>query len=183
MKIEYRNINTINPYENNPRNNDNAVGDVAKSIKEYGFKVPIVIDKDGVIVTGHTRVKAAKSLGMSEVPCIIADDLTPEQIKEFRLVDNKVNELAAWDFERLEDELKGLSDSLKMEDFGFDMDFSLEDLLPDPSAPKVPVEYKPSEEPVYIPEEIELEESIDEFEEFDETIETKHSCPKCGYEW
>ena len=165
MKIEYKNINDINPYENNPRNNENAVEDVARSIKEYGFKVPIVIDKDGVIVTGHTRVKAAQKLGMSEVPCIVADDLTPEQIKEFRLVDNKVNELAAWDFEKLEDELKGLSNSMKMEDFGFDLsfdDFDLDAFFKPAPAPGTPTVEPPSRvEPV---EDISVETPIEALE-------------------
>ena len=80
------------PYDNNPRNNKNAVEYVAESIKEFGFKVPLVIDKDNVIVCGHTRYLAAKKLGMEAVPCIIADDLTEEQINAYRLADNKVHE-------------------------------------------------------------------------------------------
>lgn len=106
------------PYENNPRNNDNAVGSVANSIREFGFKVPIVIDKNNVIVAGHTRHKAAELLGLEKVPCIIADDLTDEQIKAFRLADNKTAELATWDFDKLYDELQEIN--LNMNDFGFD---------------------------------------------------------------
>lgn len=107
-------------YENNPRNNDDAVEIVAKSIQEFGFKVPIVIDSDLVIVTGHTRLKAAQKLGIEKVPCIMADDLTPEQIKAFRLADNKTSEYATWDLSKLEIELDELHDlEFDMSDFGF----------------------------------------------------------------
>ena len=118
MKIIEKNIDSLTPYHNNPRHNEKAVAAVAESIREFGFKVPIVIDSDGVIVAGHTRHKAAQKLGLKKVPCIIADDLTPEQIKAFRVADNKVSELSEWDFEKLEQELAGLS--LDMERFGFD---------------------------------------------------------------
>ena len=97
MRIVEKKIDDLKPYEQNPRCNDNAVEGVAASIREFGFKVPLVIDKDNVIVAGHTRHKAAKLLGLDKVPCIVADDLTPEQIKAFRLADNKVAELATWD--------------------------------------------------------------------------------------
>ena len=110
MNIIEKNVNEIIPYINNPRKNDNAVDKVAASIKEFGFKVPCVISSDNVIVTGHTRIKAAKKLGMETVPCIIADDLTDAQIKAFRLADNKVAEFSEWDFEKLEIELEGLSE-------------------------------------------------------------------------
>ena len=99
--INYK-IEDLKPYKRNPRKNDGAVDAVAASIKEFGFKVPIVIDADGEIIAGHTRFKAAKKLGLKEVPCIIADDLTPDQIKAFRLADNKTAELADWDFELLQ---------------------------------------------------------------------------------
>ena len=114
-----RKITELKPYENNPRINDKAVDAVAASIKEFGFKVPIIVDKDGVIVAGHTRLKAAEKLGLDEVPVIVADDLTPEQVKAFRLADNKVGEIAEWDFEKLEEELKGLN--INMSQFGFDI--------------------------------------------------------------
>ena len=93
MKIEYMDIDTLIPYENNPRNNDEAVKYVANSIKEFGFKNPIIIDKDNVVVAGHTRLKAAKNLGIKKIPVIRADDLTQEQIKAFRIADNKVSEI------------------------------------------------------------------------------------------
>lgn len=94
MQIISKKIEEIKEYENNPRNNDNAVEYVARSIKDFGFKIPIIVDKNNVIVAGHTRYKAAKELNLTEVPCIVADDLTDEQIKAFRLVDNKSAELA-----------------------------------------------------------------------------------------
>ena len=120
MNVVEKKIDELKPYENNPRNNDNAIKPVAESIKQFGFKVPIVIDSNGVIVCGHTRYKAAKTLKLETVPCIIADDLTDEQIKAFRLADNKVGELAEWDFEKLYSELTEISD-IDMEDFNFDL--------------------------------------------------------------
>lgn len=129
MQVIERKIEDIRPYENNPRDNSKAIDAVAASIKEFGFKVPIVIDKDGVIVTGHTRYKASKKLGLKKVPCIIADDLTDEQIKAFRLADNKTAELAEWDQELLEIELDEI-ETLDMSDFGFNnTDISDEDNL------------------------------------------------------
>lgn len=126
LKVEYMNVVDLNPYANNPRLNDGAVDAVAASIKEFGFKVPIVVDADGVIVTGHTRLKAAKKLGLDKVPVIVADDLTPEQVKAFRLADNKTAELAEWDLGKLDIELNGIDD-IDMSDFGFD-DVDLGDL-------------------------------------------------------
>lgn len=120
MNIIEKNITEIRPYEKNPRKNDNAVDAVAASIKEFGFRVPVVIDSKGVIVCGHTRYKAAKKLGIDTVPCVVADDLTEEQIKAYRLADNKVAELAEWDVDLLGEELDGIFD-IDMSDFGFDM--------------------------------------------------------------
>ncbi len=105
MEIINRKVKDLIPYEKNPRKNDEAVKYVKASIEQFGFKVPIVIDAQGVIVAGHTRLKAAKELGMKEVPCIVADDLNEEQIKAFRLVDNKTGEFAQWDFALLDEEL------------------------------------------------------------------------------
>lgn len=116
MNIVEKHLGDLKPYENNPRKNENAVPYVVESIKRYGFKNPIIIDKDGVIVAGHTRYLASIELGLDTVPCIIADDLTEEEIKEFRLVDNKTSEFAGWDFTLLEDELQAL-------DFDFDFQF------------------------------------------------------------
>ena len=123
MKIIEKNIAELKEYENNPRNNDGAVDAVAESIKQFGFKVPIIIDSNGVIIAGHTRRKAAEKLGLDKVPCIVADDLTPDQIKAFRLADNKVAELAGWDFAKLEKELAELTAfDVDMSKFGFNID-------------------------------------------------------------
>ena len=104
MEIENKKVKDLIPYEKNPRKNDDAVQYVANSIKEFGFKVPIVVDKNNVIVCGHSRYKASKQLGLEEVPCIVADDLTDEQIKAYRIADNKVSEKSEWDFELLSEE-------------------------------------------------------------------------------
>ena len=141
MEIIMKLVSEIRPYEKNPRRNDEAVKYVAESIRQFGFKVPIVVDSSGVIVAGHTRYKAAKELGLDSVPCIVADDLTEEQIKAVRLADNKVSEKAGWDFTLLEEELDGLFD-FDMESFGFavqeDVDISdfFEDTEQKPKEPK-----------------------------------------------
>ena len=128
IKIVYKRVDELREYANNPRNNDSAVAAVAASIKLAGFKVPLVVDAAGVIVAGHTRLKAAKQLGMQAVPCIVADDLNDEQIKAFRLADNKVSELAEWDFDKLDAELAQLQEmGLDMAAFGFDTDDSEDD--------------------------------------------------------
>jgi len=124
-----KSVQVLQEYENNPRNNDEAIKAVANSIREFGFKVPIVITSDNVIIAGHTRLKASVSLGLEEVPCIIADDLNDEQIKAFRLADNKTAELATWDLSKLEDELAHLD--MDMLQFGFE---EMEELLPDNAA-------------------------------------------------
>ena len=118
LKIEYVDIDSIKPYENNPRHNEEAIPYVMNSIKEFGFKNPIIIDKNNVIIAGHTRLESAKRLGMKEVPIIQADDLTEEQVKAFRLADNKVSEKAEWNFELLDEELENLD--LDMSEFGFE---------------------------------------------------------------
>lgn len=120
MDIFELKLSEITPYENNPRKNDEAVKLVAKSIEEFGFKVPIVVDKDGIIIAGHTRYKAAKKLGLEVVPVIRADDLSEEQVKAFRLADNKAAEVAEWDLEKLAEELQDIAE-IDMDDFGFDM--------------------------------------------------------------
>lgn len=120
--IEMRTGDLI-PYENNPRKNDNAVEAVAASIREFGFKVPIIVDRENVIVAGHTRLKAAELLGLETVPVIRADDLTEEQVNAFRLADNKTGEIAQWDFARLEEELL-LIGEIDMGEFWFDKDNS-----------------------------------------------------------
>ena len=119
MEIVTKKIDDIKEYKNNPRNNDEAVEYVANSIKEFGFKVPVIVDKDNVVVAGHTRIRAAKQIGLTEIPCIVAEDLSDEQIKAFRLADNKVAEISTWDLDMLSEELGEILD-LNMADFGFD---------------------------------------------------------------
>jgi DNA modification methylase len=108
MKIELRNMTAIKPYPNNPRINDDAVDSVAVSIKEFGFRQPIVVDAEGVIICGHTRFKAAQKLGLEKVPVHVAKDLSPEQIKAYRIADNKTAELAEWNYDLLPIELADL---------------------------------------------------------------------------
>ena len=122
-------VSVLQEYENNPRNNEEAIKAVANSIKEFGFKVPIVITSDNVIIAGHTRLKASVSLGLKEVPCIVADDLSEAQIKAFRLADNKTAELATWDLSKLEQELSEID--MDMLQFGFE---EMDELLPDNAA-------------------------------------------------
>lgn len=122
MNIVEKQISEIKPYEKNPRRNEKAIDLVVNSIKEFGFKQPIVIDENNVIICGHTRYQASKKLQMKELPCIIADDLTDEQIKAFRLADNKVSEFSEWDMELLNDELLDLDLDMDMFGFGFEDD-------------------------------------------------------------
>lgn len=161
MQIIYKKTKDLIPYENNPRNNDNAVDYVAKSIKEFGFKVPIVISKDNVVITGHTRLKASEKLGIEEIPCILADDLTEEQVKAYRLADNKVSEFSSWDFDKLDIELESLKDlDFELTDFGFEF----------------AVDFTTTEKEINNTSE---ELNLNDFE--DETF--KHECPKCGFKF
>ena len=138
MEIVWKQIEEVTPYDNNPRKNDEAVPYVARSIERFGWKQPLVIDENGVIVCGHTRYKAAISLGLEKVPCVVANDLSEEEIKAYRLADNKVGELAIWDFEKQAIELEELED-IDMQDFGFfvvgDED-DLESIFDDEQEPK-----------------------------------------------
>lgn len=120
MQIIVKNINEIEPYANNPRLNEDAVPALMESIKQFGWKVPIVIDRNNVIVAGHTRYKAAQRLKIKDIPCIVADDLTDDQIKAYRLADNKIGEIAQWDFDALGIELDDIE--MDMTPFGFDDD-------------------------------------------------------------
>lgn len=148
-------VDSLIEYENNPRFNDEAVEPLANSIMEFGFKVPIVVDKDNVIIAGHTRLKAAKFLCLDTVPCIIADDLTEDQVKAFRLVDNKVAEIASWDYQALQSELDDIE--IDMNNFGF-ADFSDVDI-----------------DSIFAEPDIETEDKEDE-----EVEEVEIQCPYCG---
>lgn len=155
MQIYDKRLDEIKPYENNPRHNDNAVDAVANSIREFGFKVPLVVDSDGVIVAGHTRYKAAQKLGLQTVPCLVADDLNEEQINAFRLADNKVGEIATWDLDALKVELDNIGE-IDLSGMGFDLTLHDEYTEPD----------------------------IEDFSNSATggKVETCH-CPKCGFEW
>lgn len=128
MNIIEQNIEKLIPYENNPRNNDDAVDQVAESIKEFGFQQPIVVDKENVVIVGHTRLKAAKRLGLKKVPVVVADELTDEQAKAYRLADNKTNEIATWNFDILSEELLDIC-HVDMSKFGFDMSTLADELV------------------------------------------------------
>lgn len=150
MEILYIKTNLLKPYEKNPRKNDGAVEYVANSIEEFGFKVPIVVDKNNVIVAGHTRYKAAKKLGLKEVPVIVANDLSDEQIKAFRLADNKVSEKAEWDFDLLNTELDDIID-FDMELFGFEdaLQDDAEEAVEDEFEVELPAEPKSKRGDIY----------------------------------
>lgn len=126
LKIVYLSPGELRPYEKNPRINDNAVEPLIKSIMEYGFKVPIIVDKDKQIIAGHTRLKAALKMGLETVPCIVADDLTDEQAQAFRIADNKVSDFSIWDNRLLLEELEALQDSDLFTGFDFDNISSLD---------------------------------------------------------
>lgn len=152
MKIENVPLSEVIPYTNNPRKNDKAVDVVAKSIKEFGFKVPIILDKNNVIVAGHTRLKAATKLGLLEVPVVWADDLTPSQIKAFRIMDNKSSEYATWDMDMLKEEII----DLKEEKFDLDLtglkEVELRRLLDPEEEPNIgnkPAKYKINNGDIY----------------------------------
>lgn len=135
MNIIEKRVKDLKPYEKNPRKNDDAVQYVANSIKEFGFRVPIVIDSNNTIVCGHTRWKAAKLLKMETVPCVIADDLTEEQIKAFRVADNKTSEKSGWDFALLDTELAEI-ETIDMTLLGFDETKNSEPIDLDDEEPK-----------------------------------------------
>ncbi|WP_338230727.1 ParB N-terminal domain-containing protein [Lactiplantibacillus paraxiangfangensis] len=141
MKVEEWSIDKVKPYDNNPRNNDGAVDATANSIKEFGWQQPIVVDRGGVIIVGHTRLRAAKKLKLDKVPVVIAGSLSDEQVKAYRLADNKTGELADWDFNVLGAEMAEIND-LDLADFGFDEPISDDDFdddfsLPDGDKPNV----------------------------------------------
>lgn len=159
MKVINKKLSELIPYEKNPRKNDDAVKYVMNSIKEFGFKNPIIIDKNNVIVAGHTRYKASKKLKLKEVPCVVADDLTEEQINAYRLADNKTGEKAEWDFELLNEEVNNIL-SLDMVDFGFDDIFDTDEK---------DVEVKNTNA------ELNVEDYNDD--------EFKCTCPKCGFKF
>ena len=119
-QVLWKDVNELTPYAKNARINDKTVPYLVNSIKRFGFKVPLVIDEKGVVVCGHTRLKAALECGMARVPCVLADDLTEDEIKAFRLADNKIQEMSSWDDDLLDQELVELKDAgIEMDDLGF----------------------------------------------------------------
>ena len=152
-------IDDIIPYENNPRHNDNAVEPTANSIDQLGFRGAIIVDKNNVIIAGHTRLKAAQKLGMTEIPVIVADDMTEEEAAAYRLADNKTAELAGWDFTALVEEIDNIGEAFDLEDFGFDF---ADEIVENHS--------KPAEN-----KELDLSDfGEDAFE---------HECPRCGFKF
>lgn len=137
LKIIYKKLGELKDYENNPRRNDRSAELVAESIREYGFNVPVLIDKNDTIISGHTRKKAAEMLGMEKIPCIYIDNLSAEKIREFRLVDNKTSEFASWDYDKLIEELTEIENENMSKAFDFpdinnlDIDVRDEDFLQD----------------------------------------------------
>lgn len=119
MNILMIELDEIFPYKNNPRNNELAVEVVANSIREFGFKNPLILDKNNVIIAGHTRYEAAKQIGLEEIPCVIADDLNEVDAKRLRIADNKTQEKSVWDFEKLEKELDIIGENYNLDDYRF----------------------------------------------------------------
>ena len=154
MKIIEKKLEDIRPYDNNPRLNDRAVPAVAESLKKFGWQQPIVIDRNGVIICGHTRYKAALELGMKTAPCKYADELTEEEITAYRLADNKTAELAEWDADKMVEELAKCSE-FDMSAFGFMTWFD---------------EHETGEA---------TEEDSDEYKDFVEKFEAKHTTDDC----
>ena len=147
MKIIEMDISEVIPYANNPRDNSKAIDAVAASIREFGFKVPVVIDRNNILITGHTRLEAARKLGIQKIPAIRAADLTEAQVKAFRLADNKVGEIATWDDSALAAELQALDDlDFDMSEFGFSED-DLGDNTDDIADPEVPEDPDPITQP------------------------------------
>lgn len=126
MQVQDTDISKIKPYENNPRDNSEAIGEVAKSIKAYGFQQPIVVDKDGIIIVGHTRYEAAKSLGLKTIPVVWASNLNEQQVKGYRLADNKTNDYSVWDNKKLLKELQDIDEDIYT---GFKESSIFEDVL------------------------------------------------------
>lgn len=162
MEITEKRLEELKPYDNNPRKNDKAVEALVESIKEFGFRVPLIISNENVIISGHTRYKAAEELELEIVPCIVADKLTADEVKQFRIVDNKTQELAKWDFAALAEELESIT-TINMDAFGFAA-FSDD-----------------NGEPVEITSSLNEGEEVD-LDDFDDD-QFDHECPECGFKW
>jgi site-specific DNA-methyltransferase (adenine-specific) len=161
MLVKIVKIGEITPYENNPRVNINAVEPVAQSIKQFGFQQPIIVDKNNIIIVGHTRYKAAQLLELDEIPIVVADNLTDEQAKAYRLADNKTHELSTWDIDKLRNEVNTILET-NLDVFGFDID-NLLDCISDHEA-------------------LDLHEPTDS-EIADNSQQQTSQCPKCGFKY
>lgn len=137
IKAVEMNLADLVPYENNPRRNEKAVEAVKNSIKQFGFKNPIIVDENNVIISGHTRRLAAMELGIETVPVVVAADLTEEQVRAFRLADNRVASFSYWDEAKLKDEIAGISE-IDLSDFGFKKD-KIEDIFREKADKKIHV--------------------------------------------
>lgn len=158
MKTQTVNIDLVIPYARNPRQNKNAVEKVAASIREFGWQQPIVVDSNYTVIAGHVRLMAARLLSMDEVPVTIAFDLTPQQVKAYRIADNRVGQEATWDDEYLSLELGELQNDLDLSLTGLDQD-EIDKLLNGEQSDET------------------------DFTEFNETLACEHTCPKCNYRW
>lgn len=161
MILVYRKLSELKLYEDNPRNNEKTIKALARSIRQFGFKVPLVIDMNNVIICGHTRYKASEYLGLDEVPCILACELNDEQIKAFRLIDNKTQEYSLWDYTKLAQELKIINDDEIMEVFGFTNNIMFD-------SDEINLEFDMSD----------VDTILDGYEEPEHK---KCKCPKCGH--
>ena len=166
MKVETVSIESLIPYANNPRNNEEAIEKVARSIDEFGWQQPIVVDENMVVIVGHTRLLAAKSLGLNEVPIHVADKLTDEQARAYRLADNRTNEYASWNMNLVGIELRELDDlGMDIELTGFS-NIELASLLIDPEL----IDESYDKDGV-------MEIGQEDFNKFD------NKCPRCGFEF
>lgn len=165
MKIQEFSIENVKPYERNPRKNGDAVEMVGASIEKFGFNVPIIVDEEGVIIAGHTRYLAAKKMGMKTVPVVVAEGLSEDQVRQYRIIDNKTGEISAWDYDKLMMELDAIPE-IDMGAFGFG-DFSGET---DPEEDEADLSTN-------LDDGFELDLSEYEDEAFD------NECPYCGFKW
>lgn len=165
MDVKLIPLDQIHPYEKNPRKNDDAVDKVAASIREFGFNVPIIVDGDWTIVAGHTRYRAAGKLGLKEIPVIVVEGLTDEQIRQYRIIDNKTGELSSWDYDKLMMEL-GAIPEIDMSAFEFGGFGGADD-----------TEEGTADLTTNLDEGYELDLSEYEDEAFD------NECPYCGFRW
>lgn len=178
MQVIDRPLADIRPYENNPRENMDAVEKVAESIKQFGFQQPIVVDKAGVIIAGHTRYLAAQQLGFETVPVVVAD-LSEEKARAYRLADNRVAEYSYWDYDKLEQELNALGNA----DFGAEALESLGFDLPDDAFTDDDVTNDTDDDGGNEDKLGTDGNDGNEFQPISENLKTQHVCPKCGYEW